>query len=89
MIKAELQGFNTQSRGNVIVTIGGNAEINLFNAATINRAYDAYIGATYWSSNGTSDPFASQVANAYNSTYGRLNEILNPRIWRLGARFEF
>jgi hypothetical protein len=62
---------------------------NLFNTATVNRAYDAYIGATYWSSNGTGDPFASEVANAYNSTYRRLNEILNPRVWRFGVRFQF
>ena len=62
---------------------------NLFNSATVNRAYDANMGATYWNSNGTTDPFASEVANSYNATYRRLNEILNPRIWRFGARFEF
>jgi len=62
---------------------------NLFNAATINRAYDAYIGATYWNSEDTGNVFDTQVSNGYNSTYRRLNEILNPRIWRFGVRFEF
>ncbi len=57
---------------------------NLFNVATVNRAYDAYMGSTYWSAG-----FAAETSNGYNSTYRRLNEILNPRIWRFGARFEF
>jgi hypothetical protein len=57
---------------------------NLFNAATVNRAYDAYYGWTQFSGTGQ-----TQIGDAYNATYRRLNEILNPRIWRFGARFEF
>ena len=55
---------------------------NLFNAATINRAYDAYYGDAYF--NG-----AAQYDSWQNPTNRRLNEILNPRIWRFGVRFEF
>jgi hypothetical protein len=63
---------------------------NIFNSATVNREYDAFVGYTYWDHTTTStNPVAQQVGNSYNSTYKRLNEILNPRIWRFGARFEF
>jgi hypothetical protein len=63
---------------------------NVFNVATVNRAYDAYMGATYWDHTLTDpSPTANEYANGFNSTYRRLNEILNPRIWRFGARFEF
>jgi hypothetical protein len=57
---------------------------NLFNSSVANRAYDAYMGDTIWS--GTP---GTQVDNSYNATYRRLSEVLNPRILRLGARFEF
>jgi hypothetical protein len=43
------------------------------------RAYDANIG-TYYVNTGES------VANP---TYRLYNEILNPRVWRFGFRFEF
>lgn len=52
---------------------------NVLNAATVNRAYDAYLGTYYVDT----EVFAA-------NPYSRLsNEILNPRIFRLGARFEF
>jgi len=57
---------------------------NLFNSAIVNRAYDAYMGSTIW--NGAP---GSQIDNSYNATYRRLSEVLNPRIFRLGVRFEF
>jgi len=57
---------------------------NLFNAATVNRVHDADMGATYWSDNGR-----TQVGDYYNPDYRRYNEVLNPRIWRFGVRFEF
>ena len=52
---------------------------NALNSAVVNRAYDAYYG-TY-----DVDTEASS-ANAFNRLY---NEILNPRVWRFGLRFEF
>jgi len=57
---------------------------NLFNSSVANRAYDAYMGDTIWSG-----APGAQVDNSYNATYRRLSEVLNPRIIRLGARFEF
>jgi len=52
---------------------------NALNKATINRAYDAYYGVYYVDT----EEF---VPNAFNRL---ANEILNPRIWRFGLRFEF
>jgi len=52
---------------------------NVLNSATVLRAYDANIG-TYYVDTGES------VANP---TYRLYNEILNPRVWRFGVRFEF
>lgn len=52
---------------------------NALNSAVVNRAYDAYSGVYYV------DTQAS-AANAFNRLY---NEILNPRVWRFGLRFEF
>jgi hypothetical protein len=52
---------------------------NMLNAATVNRADDANLGTYYVDT----EVF---VANPYNRLS---NEILNPRIFRLGARFEF
>ncbi|MGZ5438990.1 MAG: hypothetical protein ACXWFJ_04000, partial [Candidatus Aminicenantales bacterium] len=57
---------------------------NLFNSSVANRAYDAYMGSTNWSG-----APGIQVDNSYNATYRRLSEVLNPRILRLGVRFEF
>jgi hypothetical protein len=56
---------------------------NLFNAATPNRSYDANFGTAYY------DDAGAERASSYNANNHRLNEILNPRIWRFGARFEF
>ena len=56
---------------------------NLFNSAIVNRAYDAYTGDAYYNTLG------QQYAEWTNPTNRTLNEILNPRIWRFGARFEF
>ena len=52
---------------------------NALNSAVVNRSYDAYMGAYYV------DTEAS-VVNPFNRLY---NEILNPRVWRFGLRFEF
>jgi hypothetical protein len=57
---------------------------NAFNSSVANRAYDAYMGGTIWSGSP-----GEQVDNSYNATYRRLSEVLNPRVVRLGARFEF
>jgi hypothetical protein len=52
---------------------------NVLNKAIVNRAYDAYLGTYYVDTEESS-------ANPSNLLY---NEILNPRVWRLGLRFEF
>jgi len=52
---------------------------NVLNSAIVNRAYDAYYGIYY----------INTEESAYNPYSGRYNEILNPRVWRLGLRFEF
>lgn len=52
---------------------------NVLNSAIVNRATDAYVGAYY---------VDTEEGSAY--PWNRLyNEILNPRIMRLGVRFEF
>jgi Carboxypeptidase regulatory-like domain/TonB-dependent Receptor Plug Domain len=67
------------------VKVGANRMVlgfdvfNVFNWATVNRAYDAYLGTYYVDT----DEF---VANPY---YRLDSEILNPRVFRLGVRFEF
>ena len=60
---------------------------NVFNSAIINRAYDAYYGDAYLRLNGLGS--VEQYDSWVNPTNRTLNEILNPRIWRFGARFEF
>jgi len=55
---------------------------NVFNSAIVNRAYDAYYGDAYYAGGEQYDSWTY----VYNR---RLNEILNPRIFRFGARFEF
>jgi hypothetical protein len=52
---------------------------NVLNRPTVNRAYDAYYGTYYVDTE-------TFVANPSNRRY---NEILNPRVMRLGLRFEF
>jgi hypothetical protein len=52
---------------------------NVLNSAVVNRAYDAYYGVYYVDTEEYS-------AYPYNRLY---NEILNPRVLRLGLRFEF
>ncbi len=52
---------------------------NAFNWATVNRAYDAYLGTYYVDT----DVF---VANSSSRVY---SEILNPRVLRFGVRFDF
>ena len=57
---------------------------NLLNSAILNRAYDAYFGDADFA--GAVEYPEYSWANPTNRLY---NEILNPRIWRFGARFEF
>ena len=52
---------------------------NVFNNAHINRRYDKHLG-TYYMHNGYFRP---------NPTCFMANEVLNPRVLRLGIRFEF
>ena len=52
---------------------------NALNSAVVNRAYDAYFGVYYVDTEASS-------ANPSNRLY---NEVLNPRVWRFGLRFEF
>jgi len=51
------------------------------------RGYSAYDGTAYYRPDaGTGTQQYSSYTYPYNN---RLNEILNPRIWRFGVRFEF
>ncbi len=52
---------------------------NALNSAVVNRSFDANFGTYYV------DTEAS-VVNPFNRLY---DEILNPRVWRFGIRFEF
>ena len=52
---------------------------NLLNSAVVNRAYDAYLGTYY----------VDTEEYAPNPTNRLSNEVLNPRVMRLGVRFEF
>ena len=52
---------------------------NALNSAIVNRAYDAYLGTYYVDT----EVFAPNAASRLS------NEVLNPRVFRLGARFEF
>jgi hypothetical protein len=69
-----------------MIRIGDNGRLyfmadvfNLLNSAIVNRAYEAYLGEYYVDTN-------TFVPNTLNR---RLNEILNPRVARFGARFQF
>jgi hypothetical protein len=56
---------------------------NVFNNNMINRAYDAYTGDAIYNAAGV------QYDSWVNPTYRQYDEMLNPRIFRFGARFEF
>jgi hypothetical protein len=56
---------------------------NVFNNNMINRAYDAYFG------DGIFNAAGYQYDSWTNPTYRQYDEMLNPRIFRFGARFEF
>ncbi len=60
---------------------------NLLNSNMPIRGYSAYDGTAYYRPDaGTGTQQYSSYTYPYNN---RLNEILNPRIWRFGVRFEF
>jgi hypothetical protein len=59
---------------------------NLLNSAIVNRSYDAYFGDAYVTNGVQATGVGDYWVNPTNRT---LNEILNPRIWRFGVRFEF
>jgi hypothetical protein len=56
---------------------------NVFNKGMVNRAYDAYIGDAIYNIGGV------QYDSWENPTYRQYDEMLNPRVFRFGARFEF
>jgi hypothetical protein len=56
---------------------------NVFNSNMINRAYSAYIGDAIYNTSGY------QYDSWKNPTYRQYVDMLNPRIWRFGVRFEF
>ena len=59
---------------------------NLLNSNFPNRPYDRNPGTAYFRDvNGTFQQYSSST----NARYDQLYEILNPRIWRFGVRFEF
>ncbi|MEN6561133.1 MAG: hypothetical protein ABFD52_10200 [Acidobacteriota bacterium] len=55
---------------------------NVFNSSIVNRRYDMNEGTYYINANGTTT-FSSYANN------NMVNEILNPRVMRLGVRFQF
>jgi hypothetical protein len=59
---------------------------NLLNSNMPIRSYNKYDGNAYYTLLGGNIQQYSSGTYAFN---GRLNEILNPRVWRFGARFEF
>jgi uncharacterized membrane-anchored protein len=61
---------------------------NIFNSAIENRSYEKYFGDVY-TDNGTQWVGPPGDISWTNVNSGYINEILNPRIWRFGARFEF
>ncbi len=65
---------------------------NVLNSNMGIRSYPKNDGSAYFRLAGSPDP-AERTMQQYNSVVynypGLLNEILNPRIWRFGARFEF
>jgi len=65
---------------------------NLLNSNMPNRTYSRYPGTAYFQDNPTSSPTANAFQQYSSSSYAlndTLYEILNPRIWRFGVRFEF
>ncbi len=65
---------------------------NLLNSNMPNRQYSRYPGTVYVQDNATSTPTANAFQQYSSSAYAlndTLYEILNPRIWRFGVRFEF
>jgi len=56
---------------------------NVFNSNMINRAYGAYSGDAIY------NPAGEQYDSWQNTTYRKYVDMLNPRIFRFGARFEF
>ena len=78
--------MNLNLRIEKVITVGDTGRIylmfdlfNALNSATMNRRYD-YDYGTYYMHDGSFSP---------NATSGLANEILNPRIFRLGLRFQF
>ncbi len=61
---------------------------NLLNSNMVIRSYDEQYGSIYFQRAGAANEFQQYNSVPYNYTALR-NEILNPRIIRFGARFEF
>jgi hypothetical protein len=60
---------------------------NIFNTKTLTRQYNIGLGNFYFTG-----PTGSEVQTSYANppgTSGVFNEVLNPRLFRLGMRFEF
>jgi len=61
---------------------------NLLNSNMPIRSYPYNMGSAYFRSAGDPATFQQYNSSYYNYT-GFYNEVLNPRIWRFGVRFEF
>ncbi len=61
---------------------------NIFNSAIENRSYEKYYGDAYTDHGVQWEGAPGDISWVYANN-GFINEILNPRIWRFGARFEF
>ena len=61
---------------------------NLLNSNMAIRSYPKNFGSAYFRDAGPTPTF-QQYNSAYYNYTGLYNEVLNPRIWRFGVRFEF
>ncbi len=61
---------------------------NLLNSNMPIRSYPYNMGSAYFRDAGSPATFQQYSSSYYNFT-GFYNEVLNPRIWRFGVRFEF
>jgi hypothetical protein len=61
---------------------------NLLNSNMPIRSYPYNMGSAYFRDAGSPATFQQYSSSYYNYT-GFYNEVLNPRVWRFGVRFEF
>ncbi len=88
--------YNLTLRAEKMLRLGDTGRIylmvdvfNVLNSALVNRRYQKYWGTYYVYSDSSLNYFRPDANFDYTQKVGKLNEILNPRIMRLGIRFVF